>query len=166
MGVNARGNDRRLDHRGDRVEQRLDRRGDRIDQRLDRRGDQLERRFDRRADRASDNGRERLAARLENRGDVPIRTLPITLTPRWVEGALPVYGGVELVELEVGDHRRVVSDDTLGFYVAELAEPLAVGDGLDLSFVVRVDHQAWPNEHQNDLVVANGFLTANDPDDL
>ena len=102
--------------------------------------------------------------RIENRGTDPIRMLPITMTPRWVEGALPVYGGVTLERLDLPDrpgHRRVVDDAALGFYVVELAEPLAAGESTELEFVVRVDHGGLANKHPNDLIVANGTFFTN-----
>lgn len=93
--------------------------------------------------------------RLENQGTSPIRILPITVSPRWVEGVLPVYGGVSLERIDLPAHRKLVEDESLGFYVLELAEPIAAGDAIDFGFAVRVDHLALANR-SNNLVVANG----------
>lgn len=54
---------------GDRVENRLDLRGDRIDARLDARGECINDRLDIRSDRASANGHEMRASRLDRKGD-------------------------------------------------------------------------------------------------
>lgn len=59
---------RRLERRGDRVEERLDRRGDRIETAAGRRGDQLERRGDRIERRLERRG-GRVDARLDRRGE-------------------------------------------------------------------------------------------------
>ena len=103
--------------------------------------------------------------RLVNDGTEPIQALPFTMTPRWVEGVLPVYGGVTLTGVtlsgaEVPPHRWLVDDPRLGFYVAELVEPLAPGQAIDFGFRVTVDHSAFANRRHNNLVVANGtFFT-------
>lgn len=94
--------------------------------------------------------------RLENPAAEPIHLLPITVSPRWVEGVLPVYGGVSLTHLDLPEHRLLVEDASLGFYVIELAQALEQGQAIDLEFTVRVDHRAFRNSRQNFLVVDNG----------
>ncbi|MEM1205153.1 MAG: M1 family aminopeptidase [Acidobacteriota bacterium] len=99
--------------------------------------------------------------RLENLGDVPIQTLPITRSPRWVEGVLRMYGGVSIDHLDLPPHRVVVDDDALGFYVFELEQPIAPGETFDLGFTVTLDHGPFGNNRHNDLVVENGTFFSN-----
>lgn len=94
--------------------------------------------------------------RLENRGDVPIRTLPVSRSSRWEEGVLRVYGGVTLRALDLPPHRVVVHDDDLGFYVFELDRPLEVGESFDMEFTVEVDHGGFMNNRHNYVIVDNG----------
>ncbi len=98
--------------------------------------------------------------RLVNGETQPLRRLPFTLTSRWVEGVLPVQGGISLASFDLPPHRVLVDDAELGFFVVELIEPLAPGATLELAFEVRVDHRPFANGPQNNLVVANGtFFT-------
>ena len=60
---------KRLDQKGDRIENRLDNKGDRIEQRLDNRGDRIEDLLDKRADKARAAGHDGKADRLEAKGD-------------------------------------------------------------------------------------------------
>ncbi len=92
---------------------------------------------------------------LENQGEKPIRIVPLTVSPRWVEGVLPVRGGVTLERVDGLDYRMLIEDPALGFYVLELAQPIVPGSVVDLAFTVRVDHRSMANR-ANDLVVANG----------
>ena len=94
--------------------------------------------------------------RLENRGTETIRRLPVTRSPRWVEGVLPVYGGVSIEAFELPEHRVMVRDDRLGFYLFDLERPIPPGEGFELGFVVRVDHGPFANRRHNFLVVENG----------
>lgn len=98
--------------------------------------------------------------RLRNGTPRAIRVLPFTLTARWVEGVLPVFGGISLAGFDLPAHRVLVDDEELGFFVVELTEPLAPGASLEVAFQTQVDHRPFTNGQQNDLVVANGtFFT-------
>ncbi len=99
--------------------------------------------------------------RLENQGTEPVRQLPITISPRWVEGVLRVYGGVTLEQIDLPPHQVLVEDGALGFYVYELEQPLAAGEAIDLGFAVRVDHEAFTNRRHNNLVIKNGTFFSN-----
>ncbi|MEM7588099.1 MAG: M1 family aminopeptidase, partial [Acidobacteriota bacterium] len=98
---------------------------------------------------------------LENQGAVPVQLLPISISPRWVEGVLPVYGGVTLEAVELPEHRVVLRDDELGFHLYELERPLAPGEAFELGFTVRVDHSAFANRRHNNLLVENGTFFSN-----
>ncbi|MCB1606462.1 MAG: hypothetical protein KDI71_05755, partial [Xanthomonadales bacterium] len=97
---------------------------------------------------------------LSNHGDQPISRLPFTLSPQWVEGALPVTGGIELTDLQAPGHRMSLRDDDLGFYVLESDQPLAPGAGIEVTFEVEVDHRQFRNGAQNFLLLNNGSFFA------
>ena len=99
--------------------------------------------------------------RLENQSSEATKLIPVTLSPRWVEGVLRVYGGVSLEGVELPDHTVRVTDPSLGFYVYELEEPLAPGASMEIGFTVRVEHDSLANRRHNDLVVANGTFFSN-----
>ena len=98
---------------------------------------------------------------LENDGSEPIRRLPITLSPRWVEGIMPVYGGVTLGKLDPGDHQVLVADTEVGFFLYELAEALLPGEKRTLEFEVSVDQRGFRNQEADYLVVGNGTFFTN-----
>ena len=99
--------------------------------------------------------------RLENTGPGAIRTLPITRSPRWVEGVLRVHGGVSFDGFELPEHKVIVDDDRVGFYVFELEKPLESGEAMDLAFTVSVDHSGFRNRRHNDLIVEDGTFFSN-----
>ncbi|MEM8934232.1 MAG: hypothetical protein AAGE94_23765, partial [Acidobacteriota bacterium] len=101
--------------------------------------------------------------RLQNDGPEAIARLPITRSPRWVEGVLRVYGGVTIEHLGLPPHRIVIDDEAVGFTLVELDEPLAPGASCDLDFTVQVDHGGLVDRRHNDLIVGNGtfFSTRN-----
>ncbi|MHC4946087.1 MAG: ABC transporter permease, partial [Planctomycetota bacterium] len=99
--------------------------------------------------------------KLENMSDASITLLPITMSPKIVEGILAVYRGVTLNRIELPDHDVRVEDEELRLYVCELAEPLEPGTAIDLGFEVFVNHQGFCNRWPNTLVVDNGTFFAN-----
>lgn len=99
--------------------------------------------------------------RLENQSSEPVSILPITISPRWVEGVLRVYGGVSLEDFELPPHRVLIEDRSLGFYVVELSQPLLQGDFIDFGFTMKVDHRGFVNRRHNNLVVDNGTFFSN-----
>ncbi len=94
--------------------------------------------------------------RLENTGDEPLLSLPVTINARWVEGVLVVYGGVTLTEVELPAHRARIEDAARGFYLFDLERPLLPGDSLDFGWSVEVDQRSLVNRRHNDLVIDNG----------
>lgn len=98
---------------------------------------------------------------LTNRTDAPIKQLALTLSPKWVERALPVLGGVSLKSLHLRPHSRLVDDDALGFYVLELEQAMAPGETLELGFTVDVAQQYFRHAQQDFLLLDNGsFFSA------
>ncbi|MFH1998088.1 MAG: M1 family aminopeptidase, partial [Planctomycetota bacterium] len=91
----------------------------------------------------------------------PIMEIPMTLSPKCVEGVLAVYSGVHLKSIDLPGHRVRLADDLLGFYLYELDTPLEPGGTLDLGFAVTVHHEGFSHRWVDDLVVANGTIFGN-----
>jgi ABC-type transport system involved in multi-copper enzyme maturation permease subunit len=98
---------------------------------------------------------------LENRSGAPITLLPVTMSPKIVEGILAVHGGVTLKRIELPEHEVRVDDEKLRFHVYELAESLEPGETMDLGFEVLVDQRGFCNRRPETLVVDNGTFFAN-----
>ncbi|MCP4656658.1 MAG: hypothetical protein GY856_14695, partial [bacterium] len=98
---------------------------------------------------------------LANRGEEPIRILPVTMRPRFTQGLFQVDSGVTLDEIDLGGHRVELADEELDFYVYELTEALAPGETRELRFTVSVRNPGFKNHRFNDQVVANGTFFSN-----
>ena len=99
--------------------------------------------------------------RLVNPGSEPIHRVPVTRSPRWVEGVLRVQGGVTFERLEMPGARLTVQDDDLGFYVLELDAPLPPGQETELFFAARMDHGTFAHRRHNYVLVDNGTFFSN-----
>lgn len=89
-----------------------------------------------------------------NQGDEAISVLPITMSPRFLEGISPVESGVSLVSL--GDLKAKLADKELGFYLYQLPQPLLPDAVMTVDFVVEVDQSGFRKLPVDQQIVANG----------
>ncbi len=92
--------------------------------------------------------------KLVNESQQIIETIPVTMSPRFLEGLSPVESGVKLISL--GGLDAELADERLGFFLYRLKQPLEPGAVMDLDFEVDVQQSGYrklPVDHQ---IVANG----------
>jgi ABC-type transport system involved in multi-copper enzyme maturation permease subunit len=87
---------------------------------------------------------------LKNKTTVSIDSLHVTLDPE-----------VTINTLEPDGYREVKSDPNLGYYIYELAYPIAPGSGIDLVFDLTVAERGFVNNAPNTHLVGNGTFFSN-----
>ncbi len=88
--------------------------------------------------------------RLENKTPKVIDSLHVSIAPE-----------VTINDLDPGPHKTAVSDEVLGYYIYELAEPIAPGESTELTFDLTVAGRGFVNSDPNTHVVRNGTFFRN-----
>jgi ABC-type transport system involved in multi-copper enzyme maturation permease subunit len=88
--------------------------------------------------------------RLENRTSDSISSLHVGIAPE-----------VTINQLDPGGHEQVVSDRKLGYYIYDLASPIAPGESMRLTFDLTVRNRGFVNNAPNTHVLGNGTFFNN-----
>lgn len=99
---------------------------------------------------------------LINRGDRPIKLLPLTTKPMVFTGdILPFDGNLIVNDIGLPAHQLKITDDRLGFRVYELEQALEPGQSLQLSFNLSVKPEGFRQKGIDQRFVENGMFFAN-----
>lgn len=88
--------------------------------------------------------------RMVNETSEPIPALHLSIPP-----------SVRINKIKLRDHRVQLADEVLGYYIYDLAEPLAPGESMDLGFDLVLENKGFRNHASNTAVVYNGTFFNN-----